>query len=64
MDAMQLVTDQRSKLSADAMPRNVDFPGFTGTNPGMARIKSSQPVSDSDRLSAFLSQATRLAATP
>ncbi len=54
MDAMQMVMDQRSKLSSNGMPMNVDFPGFTGTNPGMARIKSGQLISDSDRLSAEL----------
>jgi len=54
MDAMQSVMDQRSKLSGNLMPLEVSFPGFTGTNPGLTKIKSGQFVSDSERLSAEL----------
>lgn len=54
MDAMQTVMNQRSKLSGNAIPMEVSFPGFTGTNPGLTKIKSGQFVSDSDRLSADL----------
>jgi hypothetical protein len=56
MDAMQTAMNQRSKLSGDAMPLEVSFPGFTGTNPGMTKIKSGQFVSDSERLSAELQE--------
>ena len=52
MDAMQSVMNQRSKLGGPAMPIEIAFPGFTGTNPGMAKIKSGVLVSDSERLSA------------
>jgi hypothetical protein len=53
MNAMQSVMDQRSKLSADPLPIEVNFPGFTGgADPTLIRIKSGQLVSDSDRLGA------------
>jgi hypothetical protein len=54
MDAMQATMDQRSKLTDKAMPMEATFPGFTGTNPGLNKIKSGQLVSDSERLSAEL----------
>jgi hypothetical protein len=54
MDAMQTVMNQRSKLSGNPVPLEVGFPSFTGTNPGLTKIKSGQFVSDSDRLSAEL----------
>ena len=52
MDAMQTTMDQRSKLSGNAMPMEVSFPGFTLTNPGLTKIKSGQFISDSERLNA------------
>jgi hypothetical protein len=53
MDAMQSVMDQRRKLSANPLPIEVDFPGFTGgTDPMATRIKSGQWVTDADRVGA------------
>jgi len=54
MDAMQSVMNQRPKLGGSPMLIEVTFPGFAGTNPGMTRIKSGQPVSDADQMSAEL----------
>jgi hypothetical protein len=54
MDAMQSVMDQRSKLGGNAMPIEVSFPGFTGSNPGMTNIKSGRLVSDAERSGAEL----------
>jgi hypothetical protein len=56
MDAMQSVMNQRSKLSGNTIPMEVSFPGFTGTNPGLTKIKEGQFVSDSDRLGAELQE--------
>ena len=58
MDVMQAVMDQRSKLGATPLVIEVTFPGFQGTNAAMNKIKSGQPVSDNDQLSAE-QQATR-----
>lgn len=58
MDGMQAVMDQRSKLGATPLVIEVTFPGFQGTNAAMNKIKSGQPVSDNDQLSAE-QQATR-----
>jgi len=52
MDGMQSVMNQRAKMSGNPIPMEVSFPGFTGTNPGLTKIKSGQFVSDSERLSA------------
>ena len=53
MDAMQSVMDRRSKLSANPMPIEVNFPGFTGgTDPTVTKIKSGQWVADTDRVAA------------
>lgn len=54
MDAMQAVMNQRSKLGANAIPLEVNFPSFTETIPALKKIKDGQIVSDSDRLSAEL----------
>jgi len=54
MDAMQTVMNQRTKLGDKAVPLEVSFPSFTGTIPGLTKIKEGQFVSDSDRLSAEL----------
>lgn len=55
MEAMQSVMDQRSKLSANPVPLEVAFPGFTGgTDLALAKIKSGEFVSDTERLSAEL----------
>lgn len=55
MDAMQSVMDRRRKLSANPMPIEVNFPGFTaGRDPTVTRIKSGQWVTDADRLGAEL----------
>jgi hypothetical protein len=55
MDGMQSVMDQRGKLSANTLPVEVAFPGFTGgTDPIVTRIKSGQWVADADRLDAEL----------
>jgi hypothetical protein len=54
MDAMQTMMNQRSKLSGNAIPVEVGFPGFTGTIPGLAKVKEGQFITDSDRLSAEL----------
>jgi len=55
MNAMQSVMDQRRKLTADPLPIEVNFPGFTGgTNPTATRIKNGQWVADADRLGAEL----------
>jgi hypothetical protein len=54
MDAMQTVMNQRATLGDKAVPLEVGFPSFTGTNPGLAKIKSGQLISDSDRVSAVL----------
>jgi len=58
MDGMQAVMDQRSKLGASPLVIEVTFPGFQGTNAAMTKIKSGQPISDNDQLSAE-QQATR-----
>jgi hypothetical protein len=58
MDGMQAVMDQRFKLGATPLVIEVTFPGFQGTNAAMNKIKSGQPVSDNDQLSAK-QQATR-----
>jgi hypothetical protein len=53
MDAMQSVMDRRSKLSANPMPIEVNFPGFTGgTDPAVTKIKSGQWIADVDRVAA------------
>jgi hypothetical protein len=53
MDAMQSVMNQRGKLSADPMPIEVGFPGFTGgTDSTLAKIKSGQWVEDGERVAA------------
>ncbi len=53
MDAMQSVMDRRSKLSANPMPIEITFPGFTGgTDPTVTKIKSGQWVADPDRVAA------------
>ena len=55
MEAMQSVMDQRRKLSANPLPIEVNFPGFTGgTDPTVIRIKSGQWVADADRFGAEL----------
>ncbi len=55
MDAMQSVMDQRSKLDpANAVSIEMAFPGFTGSDAVLARIKAGQLVSDADRLNAEL----------
>jgi hypothetical protein len=55
MDAMQSVMDQRGKLSANPLPIEVNFPGFTGgADPTVTRIKSGQWVADGDRFGAEL----------
>jgi hypothetical protein len=55
MDAMQSVLDQRSKLDATPVTLEVPFPGFTGgTDPALAKIKSGELVSDTERLNAEL----------
>jgi len=56
MDAMQTTMNQRAKLSGDTMPLQVSFPGFTGSNPGLNKIKSGQFVSDSERMSTELQE--------
>jgi Tfp pilus assembly protein PilF len=56
MDAMQTAMDQRSKLSGASMPLEVSFPGFTGSNLALNKIKSGQFVSDSERLNAELQE--------
>jgi len=56
MDAMQAVMNQRSKLSGNTIPLEVGFPSFAGKIPGLAKIKSGQLISDSDRLSAELQE--------
>ena len=52
MDAMQSVMNQRSKLGGPAMPLEITFPGFTGSNPGMTKVKSGQLLGDSERFAA------------
>jgi hypothetical protein len=53
MDAMQSVMDRRSKLNANPMPIEVNFPGFTGgTDPTVTKIKSGQWPTDADRVAA------------
>jgi hypothetical protein len=53
MDAMQSVMDRRSKLTANAMPLEINFPGFTGgTDPTVTKIKSGQWIPDADRVAA------------
>jgi hypothetical protein len=52
MDGMQSVMDQRSKLGGNPLLIEVTFPGFTGTNSGMTKIKSGQSFSDNDQLNA------------
>lgn len=51
-DGMQAVMDQRSKLGATPLVIELTFPGFQGTNAAINKIKSGQPVSDNDQLSA------------
>jgi hypothetical protein len=52
MDAMQSVMNQRAKLGDKTMPLEVVFPGFTGTNPGLLKIKDGQLVGDPERIGA------------
>src|SRR5206468_4867053 len=55
MDAMQSVMNQRSKLSGNPMPVQINFPGFTGgTDPTVTKIKGGQWVADGDRKSTRL----------
>ncbi len=54
MDAMQSVMNQRAKLSDAPMAVEITFPGFTGTNPGLNKIKSGRLVSDSERMNTEL----------
>jgi hypothetical protein len=54
MDAMQSVMDQRAKLGGDTMPLEVSFPGFTGTNAGLTKLKAGQLLSDAERSSTEL----------
>lgn len=54
MDAMQSLMNQRVKMGATAMPLETPFPGFTGTNPGMTKIKDGRLVGDSERIGAEL----------
>ncbi len=54
MDGMQSVMNQRTKLGGNPMVLEVTFPGFTGSNPAMTKIKSGQAVSDNDQLNAEL----------
>ena len=50
MDAMQTVMNQRANLGANPVTIDAPFPGFTGgTDQVLARIKSGQFVSDTDR---------------
>lgn len=52
MDAMQSVMDQRAKLTNTPMVVEVSFPGFTGSNPGLTKIKQGQFLSDAEGLGA------------
>src|SRR2546429_5337048 len=53
MDAMQSVMNQRSKLSGNPMPVQINFPGFTGgTDPTVTKIKGGQWVADGERFAA------------
>ena len=54
MDAMQSVMDQRSKLGMTPTAIELAFPGFTGTNPGLNKLKTGQLLSDSEALTAEL----------
>jgi hypothetical protein len=54
MDAMQALMDQRAKLNNNTMLVEVTFPGFTGTNPGLTKMKTGQLVSDSEGLNTEL----------
>ncbi len=54
MDAMQAVMDQRSKLGAAPMPIQITFPGFTGSIPGLIKLKTGILLSDADRANAEL----------
>jgi hypothetical protein len=54
MDAMQSVMDQRSKLGVTPATIELTFPGFTGTNPGLNKLKTGQLLSDSEALTAEL----------
>jgi len=54
MDAMQSVMDQRAKLTNTPMVVEVSFPGFTGNNPGLVKIKNGQLVSDAEGLGSEL----------
>jgi hypothetical protein len=57
MDAMQMVMDQRSKLSPNPVVIELAFPGFTGEgDPALAKIKNGQFVSDNERLNAEIQQ--------
>ncbi len=54
MDAMQVVMDQRSKLSAP-ITVEVAFPGFTGgVDSGVAKIKNGELIGDAERVSSEL----------
>jgi hypothetical protein len=54
MDAMQMVMDQRSKLSPTPVPVEVAFPGFTAGDPALDKIKSGLLISDNERVNAEL----------
>lgn len=54
MDAMQSVMNQRAKLGANPMELETSFPGFTGTNPGLLKIKDGQLLGDPERIGAEL----------
>src|SRR5207245_5959586 len=53
MDAMHSVMCRQSRLSGNALPIEVTFPGFTGgTDPTVTKIKSGQWAADADRVAA------------
>ena len=53
MDAMQSVMNQRSKLSGNPMPIEINFPGYTGgADPTVTKIKTGQWIPDADRVAA------------
>lgn len=54
MDAMQMVMDQRSKLSPTPVSIEVAFPGFTAGDPSLDKIKSGLLISDNERVNAEL----------
>jgi hypothetical protein len=54
MDAMQMVMDERSKLSSTPISIEIPFPGFTAGDPALDKIKSGMLVSDNERLNAEL----------